>query len=57
MIVIIWICFGIIGAMIASSKGNSGFGGFLLGILLGPIGILIAYFSSNNEPGKREKSG
>jgi len=25
---LIWICFGIVGAMIANSKGNSGCGGF-----------------------------
>lgn len=55
--IIIWLCFGIVGSMIASSKGNSGCGGFILGILLGPIGLLISFFSRDNEEGKREKSG
>ena len=55
--IVSWICLGIIGVMIASSKGNSGCGGFALGMLLGPIGLLIAFFSSDNEAVKREKSG
>lgn len=54
---VLWIGFGIVGAMIASSKGNSGCVGLILGVLLGPIGILIAYFSSDNIDVKRQKSG
>lgn len=54
---IIWIALGIVGAMISSNKGNSGCGGFALGVLLGPIGLLIAFFSSDNESVKRQKSG
>ncbi len=54
---IIWICLGIVGAVISSSKGNSGCGGFALGVLLGPIGLLIAFFSSDNENEKRKKTG
>ena len=53
----IWFCFGIVGAMIAGGKGNSGCGGFVLGVLLGPIGLLIAFFSSDNDDKKREKTG
>ncbi len=55
--VIIWICLGIVGAMIANNKGNSGCSGFALGILLGPIGLLIALFSSDNEDVKRQRTG
>ena len=55
--VVIWIGLGIVGAMIASSKGNSGCAGFALGILLGPIGLLITYFSSDDENEKRQKTG
>lgn len=55
--VIIWICFGIISAMIASNKGNSTFVGFLLGALLGPIGLLISWASSNNEEELRKRKG
>lgn len=54
---IIWGAFGVIGAMIADKKGNNGGGGFLLGVLLGPIGLLIAFFSSDNEPKKEQRSG
>lgn len=55
--IIIWIGLGIVGAMIASSKGNSGCGGFALGVLLGPVGLLIAFFSSDDEKEKRRKQG
>jgi hypothetical protein len=41
--VVIWLICGIIGAMIGSKKGAGGTG-FCLGVLLGPIGILIAIF-------------
>lgn len=47
--VLIWLVFGVVSSIIASNKGNSGCGGFLLGVLLGPIGLLIALFSSGNE--------
>jgi hypothetical protein len=40
--VVIWLLFGIVSAMIASNKGRSGCGFFVLGILLGPFGILFA---------------
>jgi hypothetical protein len=39
--IVLWLCFGIVGAMIGSRKG-SGCAGFALGIILGPIGLLIA---------------
>ncbi len=55
--IIIWICFGVVGAMISNGKGNDGCGGFILGLLLGPIGLLISFFSSDNHQAKRIKSG
>lgn len=39
--VIIWIICGVIGALIGRSKGRGG-AGFALGILLGPLGVIIA---------------
>jgi len=46
-IILIWlvfgIIFGIIGAMIGSSKGEGCFG-FLICVLLGPLGLLIVIF-------------
>src|SRR5690349_15324810 len=38
--IIAWVIFGLIGAAIGSSKGL-GCAGFLLGVLLGPIGLII----------------
>ncbi len=40
-LIIFWLFCGIIGAMIGSRKG-AGCGGFLLGILLGPLGVIIS---------------
>jgi hypothetical protein len=34
--------FGVLSAWIATSKGRSGCGFFILGALLGPIGLIIA---------------
>ena len=39
---IVWLVFGGLAAWIMSERGNSGCGGFALGMLLGPIGVLIA---------------
>lgn len=51
----IWILFGLVASVIASSKGRSGCGWFLLGILLGPFSLMVAAMPSlkianNNEP-------
>ena len=42
------ICGGI-AAAIASSKGGSGLGAFFVGLLLGPIGVLIACFMGDPQ--------
>jgi hypothetical protein len=39
-LLIIWLLFGVASAMVANSKGRSGAGFFILGVLLGPIGLL-----------------
>jgi hypothetical protein len=39
-LVIIWVLFGIASAIVAGQKNRSGFGWFLLGILLGPFGLI-----------------
>ena len=39
---IVWLAFGAVGGILMSNKGRSGCGGFALGFLLGPIGLLIA---------------
>ncbi|MCW1381511.1 zinc ribbon domain-containing protein [Novosphingobium sp. KCTC 2891] len=42
IVLIIWLAFGIAGAVVLTNKGRSGCGGFALGFLLGPIGLVIA---------------
>lgn len=42
VLLVIWLAFGLAGGLIMSNKGRSGCGGFALGFLLGPIGLLIA---------------
>ncbi len=46
---IIWLLFGIISAVVASNKGRSGFGWFIIGLLLGPIGLIISLVVSKNQ--------
>jgi len=55
--VLIWFCCGIIASMIAKNKGNDGCGGFILGLILGPIGIIIALAMGTNEEGQQRISG
>ncbi|MFH1278591.1 MAG: hypothetical protein ABIK65_09450 [Candidatus Eisenbacteria bacterium] len=38
----LWILFGVIGAFMATMKGRSGCGWFLLCALLGPLGLILA---------------
>jgi hypothetical protein len=38
----LWFIFGVIGAWIATTKGRSGCGWFLLCAFLGPIGLVLA---------------
>lgn len=42
---IFWILCGVGAALIASSKGGSGFLWFIMGILFGPFGLLFAFFA------------
>lgn len=46
--VVLWVVCGLIAMLIAQSKGNSAVTGFILGVLLGPIGIIIAAVSSRS---------
>ena len=48
-LLIIWICFGIASSMFMVSKGRSGCGGLLLGLLLGPVGLIIALATKKDE--------
>lgn len=42
--VIFWIICGVAAAVIANSKGGSAGLGFVAGVILGPIGIILAIF-------------
>lgn len=56
--VVIWLICGFIAAAIASGKGNSGGAAFLLGVLLGPLGILIAAIrKANPQQADRDSAG
>lgn len=44
----IWLLFGIITAVVASNKGRSGFGWFLIGVLFGPFGLILALVISKD---------
>jgi hypothetical protein len=57
VLLIIWFICGIIGYQIDFNKGNSGCFGSLLGFLLGPLGLLLIYFSSSNSKVLRQRSG
>ncbi len=49
-IIIIWLVLAIIAGVIASKKGRSGFGFFILAVLLSPlIGIIAAAIASPNQ--------
>lgn len=46
---IIWLIFGIASAIVASNKGRSGCGWFLLGAMLGPLGLILSLVVSKNQ--------
>jgi hypothetical protein len=46
-LLVFWVLFGIASAVVASKKGRSGFGWFLIGVLLGPFGLLFAFIASD----------
>lgn len=50
-VVILWLVFAIIGAVMAENRGRSKFGGFILGLLLGLIGIAIIALMGHKERG------
>ena len=55
-LLIICTLFGIISAFIASNKGRSGVGWFIIGFLLGPLGLILALIVSKNKAIMEEKS-
>lgn len=49
-IAIIWLLFGIVTTVVATNKGRSGCGWFILGVLLGPFGFILSLVVRKNEP-------
>ena len=49
VLIIIWVVCGFIAALIAGEKGRSGCGNFVIGSLLGPIGIILALIMSKDQ--------
>ena len=47
--VAIWLLSGIVSAMVATNKGRSGCSWFLLGFLLGPLGLILSFAVSKNQ--------
>lgn len=47
-----WVICGIISANIFDNKHRSGCAGFFVGVMLGPIGVIIAIVISDNVEGK-----
>lgn len=49
VLIVFWLICGGVAAMIANSKGGSAFVGFLLGALLGPLGIIASFFIGGED--------
>jgi hypothetical protein len=45
----LWLLCGIAAAAIYQRKGRSGLAAFIVGVLLGPIGVILALLSSTDE--------
>jgi hypothetical protein len=56
MIVVFWVLCGILAAVVATNKGRSGFGWFLIGLLLGPVGFILALVMSKNQPAVEQEA-
>ena len=48
-LIFVWLICGVGSAVVASSKGRSGCGWLILGLLLGPFGLLISAAMSNQK--------
>lgn len=49
LILIIWLLCSVLAAAVYASKGRSGLVGFLAGVVLGPLGLLLALVSSEDK--------
>ena len=51
----IWLLCGITAAVIYQRKGRSGLAAFVVGVLLGPIGVLLALLTSTDQKAVEKK--
>jgi hypothetical protein len=52
----VWFLCGIVGAIICDEKGRSAFGGLLVGLLFGPIGIIICAVLSRDDTALEQRA-
>ncbi|MCY3905108.1 MAG: zinc ribbon domain-containing protein [Caldilineaceae bacterium] len=55
-VAVIWLLSGVVSAMVANTKGRSGCGWFVLGFLLGPVGLILALVVPKNVPALEQRS-
>lgn len=48
-ILVIWLLFGVVTAVVATNKGRNGCGWFAIGVLLGPFGFILALVVERSE--------
>jgi hypothetical protein len=49
ILLIFWLLFGVAAMLVMQNKGRSGCGGFALGFLLGPFGLMLALVLSSDQ--------
>jgi uncharacterized membrane protein YeaQ/YmgE (transglycosylase-associated protein family) len=49
VLIVFWLICGFVAAAITSSKGGNGCLGFVAGVLLGPLGIVVAFFMGSEK--------
>jgi predicted amidophosphoribosyltransferase len=50
IILIVWLICGMLAGELWARKGGSAFTGFLIGVVLGPIGVIIALIGGDQRP-------
>jgi uncharacterized membrane protein YeaQ/YmgE (transglycosylase-associated protein family) len=53
--IVIWLLCGVVAAAIYQKKGRSGLAAFIVGILFGPIGVILALLSSTDQKAVEDK--
>jgi hypothetical protein len=55
-ILLVWILFGVVAGVVATNKGRSGCSWFLLGVLLGPFGLILSLIVPKNQPAVEQEA-